>query len=133
MLKFEFKKLDYVMVMVENMNRSVEFYRDVLGIPLKFTSDSWTEFNAGTTTLALHGGGRPNSNPNQEGPHSNLAGTASIGFNVEDVQAVYEHLKAKGVKFMLQPTSRQNEGILLAVATDPDGLEISFAQQIKQE
>lgn len=131
-MKFEFKKLDYVMVMVESMNRSVEFYRDVIGLSLKFTSESWTEFNAGTTTLALHGGGKRQPMAAGNEPHREAAGTASIGFNVDDIHGVYEYLKTKGVKFTLTPTMRQDEGILLAVAVDPDGLEISFAQQLKR-
>ena len=52
-----FKQIDYTMVVVSDMQRSVEFYRDKLGIPLKFQSPDWTEFQTGTTTLALHGGG----------------------------------------------------------------------------
>lgn len=51
------KQIDYTMVIVSDMNRSVEFYRDKLGIPLKFESPDWTEFQTGATTLALHGGG----------------------------------------------------------------------------
>ena len=132
MMKIELKKLDYIMVMVENMNRSIEFYRDVLGLPLKFSSDSWTEFNAGTTTLALHGGGKRQPQSATSEPHRDMAGTASIGFNVDDVQATYEFFESKGVKFTLTPTSRQNEGIILAVAVDPDGLDISFAQQVRK-
>ena len=52
-----FNQIDYTMVIVSDMQRSVEFYRDKLGIPLKFQSPDWTEFATGTTTLALHGGG----------------------------------------------------------------------------
>jgi catechol 2,3-dioxygenase-like lactoylglutathione lyase family enzyme len=52
-----FKQIDYTMVIVSDMARSVEFYRDKLGIPLKSESPDWTEFLTGTTTLALHGGG----------------------------------------------------------------------------
>ena len=52
-----FKQIDYTMVVVSDMQRSVEFYRDKLGIPLKLQSPDWTEFQTGTTTLALHGGG----------------------------------------------------------------------------
>jgi catechol 2,3-dioxygenase-like lactoylglutathione lyase family enzyme len=52
-----FKQLDYTMIIVSDMHRSVEFYRDKLGLPLKFQSPDWTEFATGTTTLALHGGG----------------------------------------------------------------------------
>jgi len=43
-----FKQLDYTMIVVSDMQRSVEFYRDKLGIPLKFQSPDWTEFATGT-------------------------------------------------------------------------------------
>ena len=39
-----FKQIDYTMVVVSDMQRSVEFYRDKLGIPLKFQTPDWTEF-----------------------------------------------------------------------------------------
>ena len=52
-----FKQIDYTMIIVSDMQRSVEFYRDKLGIPLKFQTPEWTEFATGSTTLALHGGG----------------------------------------------------------------------------
>jgi len=32
----------------------VKFYRDVLGLKLKFESPGWSEFVTGETTLALH-------------------------------------------------------------------------------
>ena len=43
-----FKQIDYTMIIVSDMQRSVEFYRDKLGIPLKFQSPEWTEFATGT-------------------------------------------------------------------------------------
>ena len=122
-----FKQLDYTMVVVSDMDRSVEFYRDRLGIPLKFQSPEWTEFATGTTTLALHGGGVRSQNPSAGDP-SKLAGACSIGFNVDDVEKTYEELQAKGIRFIMPPTQREGEGIKLAVALDPDGLPISFAQ-----
>ena len=123
------KQLDYAMVMVSDMRRSVEFYRDTLGIALKFQSPEWTEFLTGTTTLALHGGGVPqkHSGPPSEGKP---AGVCTIGFNVDDVDKTYEELKAKGVRFVMPPTKQEAEGIKLAVAVDPDGLTISFAQPL---
>src|SRR4029450_3515726 len=120
-----FQQIDYTMVIVSDMERSIEFYRDKLGIPLKFQSPDWTEFLTGTTTLALHGGGIPR--PPTVGSADKDAGTCSIGFNVEDVDKTYEELKAKGVCFVMPPTQREGEGIKLAVAVDPDGLPISFA------
>jgi lactoylglutathione lyase len=126
-----FTKIDYTMVVVSDMNQSVEFYRDRLGIPLKFQSPDWTEFQTGTTTLALHGGGVKSTTP-PAGDPTKLAGSCSIGFNVEDVEKTFEELKAKGIRFVMPPTQREGEGIKLAVCIDPDGLPIAFAQTIAQ-
>ena len=121
-----FKQLDYTMIVVSDMQRSIEFYRDKLGIPLKFESPAWTEFATGSTTLALHGGGVPGPPP--QGDPSKRAGACSIGFNVEDVDKTYEELQARGIQFVMPPTQRDAESIKLAVAIDPDGLPVSFAQ-----
>lgn len=126
-----FKQIDYTMVVVSEMQRSVEFYRDKLGIPLKFQSPDWTEFQTGATTLALHGGGVIGTAP-PAGDPTKQAGSCSIGFNVEDVDKTYEELKAKGIHFVMPPTQREGEGIKLAVGLDPDGLPIAFAQTIAQ-
>ena len=123
------KQIDYTMVIVSDMKRSVEFYRDKLGIPLKFESPEWTEFQTGPTTLALHGGGI--TEERREGAEK-AAGTCSIGFNVPDLDKTYEELKALGVNFVMPPTERDGEGIRLAVCSDPDGLPISFAQTIER-
>lgn len=124
-----FNQIDYTMIIVSDMQRSVEFYSDKLGIPLKFQSPEWTEFNTGTTTLALHGGGVASTQP-PSGDPSKVAGACSIGFNVDDVDKTYDDLKAKGIRFVMPPMQREGEGIKLAVAIDPDGLPISFAQLI---
>ncbi len=121
-----FKQIDYTMVIVSDMKRSVEFYRDKLGIPLKFESPEWTEFQTGATTLALHGGGVPREG--RGGGQDKEAGTCSIGFNVEDVDKTYEELKGKGIIFVMPPMQREGEGIKLAVCLDPDGLPVSIAQ-----
>lgn len=127
-----FKQIDYTMVVVSDMDKSVGFYRDKLGIPLKFQSPEWTEFQTGTTTLALHGGGVARTGP-PAGDPSKQAGACSIGFNVENVDETYEQLQAKGIRFVMPPTQREGEGIRLAVAIDPDGLPISFAQLMEQK
>lgn len=124
-----FKQLDYAMIMVSDMARSIEFYRDKLGLKLKMESPDWTEFQTGTTTLALHGGGAPQAHSSGE-QQGKMAGTCSIGFNVEDVDQTFADLKSKGVPFMLPPTQREGEGIRLAVCIDPDGLPIAIAKPL---
>jgi len=113
------------MVMVSDMDRSVRFYRDTLGLKLRFQSPDWTEFDINSSTLALHGGGVP-SPPDKE----RYAGRASIGFNVENVDKVFEELKSKGVRVVMPPTQRPAESIRLAVVLDPDGLPLSFSQTV---
>ena len=125
-----FNKVDYVMITVSNMARSVAFYKDKLGIPMKFGTPEWTEFQTGTTTLALHGGGQPKDPPKD--PNAHYAGSCSIGFNVDNLDLAYEQLQAKGVVFVMPPTAREGEEIKLAVAIDPDGLAISFGQAPKK-
>jgi lactoylglutathione lyase len=125
-----FTHVDYIIIMVSDMARSVEFYRDQLGLALKFQSPDWTEFQTGATTLALHGGGTPRE-PSAGGDQGkSYAGTGSIGFTVRDLESTVEELKSRGVPFVMPPTQREGEGLKLAVCVDPDGLPISFAQML---
>jgi lactoylglutathione lyase len=122
-----FSTVDYIMVNVSDMGRSVAFYRDTLGLALKFESPGWSEFETGTTTLALHAvDAREAAGP--DAPSEPHAGTCSMGFSVADLDAVYAQLQSRGARFVMAPTARPNEGIRLAVCIDPDGLAISFAQ-----
>ena len=127
-----FSKVDYIMVNVSDMGRSVAFYRDTLGLPLKFESPGWSEFETGTSTVALHGAEKPaeRAGSGHGGP---AAGTCTIGFSVEDLDAAVEALKSRGAYFVMGPTDQPEEGIRLAVCVDPDGLAISFAQMIARE
>jgi lactoylglutathione lyase len=127
-----FSKVDYVMVNVSDMRRSVAFYRDTLGLPLKFESPGWSEFETGATTLALHAATRAagSAAATQAGP---VAGTCSLGFSVPDINSTYAELSERGALFVMPPTDQANEGIRLAVCTDPDGLAISFAEPIARD
>lgn len=37
-------RVNYAIVFVSDMKRAVSFYRDVIGLPLRFESPGWTEF-----------------------------------------------------------------------------------------
>jgi len=119
-----FEKADYVMIMVSDMKRSMAFYRDVLGLRVRFESPEWSELDTGATTIALHGGGKSGAKDHA------LAGTATIGFHVTDLDAIATQLRERGAHFVKEPEDRPGEPIRLAVIADPDGLEISIAQQV---
>jgi lactoylglutathione lyase len=121
-------RVDYVMVNVSDMGRSVSFYRDTLGLALRFESPGWSEFETGATTLALHlapagsGEARPGG--------GSCAGTCSLGFSVADVDQTVAQVRARGARFIVPPTDQPAEGIRLAVCVDPDGLPVSFAARL---
>jgi len=110
-------KLSYVIEFVADMDRAVKFYRDVLGLTLKFQSPGWSEFSTGSTTLALH--------PASE---KNPAGKAEIGFNVGDLQKFYEEMKSKQVNFPMPP-KKQDFGGMLAQFEDSEGSHITVAEE----
>lgn len=110
-------KLAYVILCVADMGRAVKFYRDTMGLTLKFESKEWSEFVTGETTFALH----PSS---AEMP----AGALRLGFNVADLQAAYKDLTAKGVKFTMPPT-KQDFGGTLAELLDSEGAHVVLGGQ----
>ncbi|MGH9813845.1 MAG: VOC family protein [Candidatus Acidiferrales bacterium] len=114
------KKLNYAIVFVSDMSRAVKFYRDVLGLPLKFESPHWTEFANEGSTIALH----PAS-------AENPAGTCQLGFPAEGLDAIHERLAAQGVKVIMAPRTEQF-GIRQAVYADPDGLLFTLAEPTKK-
>ena len=122
-----FRKLDYAMVNVSEMDRSVAFYRDVLGFPVRFETPGWSELETGDTTIALHLAGSTAGRPSAEP----VAGTCSLGFSVADLDETVAALTKRGARFVVPPTDQDKEGIRLAVCLDPDGLPISFAQPLQ--
>lgn len=108
-------KLSYVIEFVANMDRAVKFYRDMLGLQLKFESPGWSEFSTGETTLGLH--------PASE---KNPAGKVELGFNVPDIQQFHAEMTSRGVQFCMPPT-KQDFGGVLAQFVDSEGAHISVS------
>lgn len=121
-------QLGHVIVFVSDMQRSIAFYRDTLGFPVRRESPGWTELHTGATTIALHHG-KPAERP-RVAHGDTLAGEAHIGLQVLDIEKFYEEKKAKGVEFILPPTMRPFGG-KLAVFVDPDGMPISVTEEMR--
>ena len=102
-------QLRYVIKFVADMDKAVKFYRDVVGLKLKFESPGWSEFITGETTLALH-----------PAADKNPAGKVELGFTVADVEAFYRDMSAKGVVFSMPP-KKQDFGGVLAQVVDCEG------------
>lgn len=123
-MSIQLQKLDYIIIFVSDMQRSTAFYRDLLGLPLKFASPGWTEFVTGSTTIALHPA-RDAELPSSRG--RSPAGQAQLGFQVENLDRIYATLQAQGAQFSMPPRE-EAEGGKLAVLLDPGGLGITLRQ-----
>ena len=122
------KRLNYTIVFVNDMARSVSFYRDMLGLTLKFESPHWTEFATEGYTLALH----PADSPAAPGSEAvgNAAGTCQPGFQVEDLDDFHQRMEDAGV-VCLQSPHDPGFGVRLAKYADPDGLAVGMSEQGK--
>jgi len=121
------KKLDYAIIFVSDMKRSIAFYRDVLGMPVKYETPHWTEFSNDGSTLALHPGDAINPAPSGQGTAP--AGSCHLGFVVDDLDAFHKHMQANQVA-CLHPPKKEEFG-RLALYADPDGLPFSVAEPPK--
>lgn len=111
-------KLSTIALIVRDMDRSIAFYRDIVGLKVQLQTPYWSSMDAGNIIIGLH----------PESEHSKVApgGGWNVGFEVSDIQNTAEELKAKGVRFLVEP-KREDFG-WLGVFADPDGYSIVLAQ-----
>jgi catechol 2,3-dioxygenase-like lactoylglutathione lyase family enzyme len=107
-------RFSHAILFVADMHKAIAFYRDVMGLPLKFESPSWSEFETGGVTLALH--------PASE---RNPPGRVQLGFETPDLSALYAEREANGLTFSAPPADEH--GTLLARIKDCEGAELSLS------
>jgi len=107
-------KFTYAIRFTDDMAATAAFYRDVLGLPVRFETPFWTEFDTGQVTLALH----PAS-------ADNPAGGVQLGFRTDDVVRLHAEAARNGLTFSAPP--REEHGTHLARVRDADGVEISLS------
>jgi len=115
-------RVSYAIVFVSDMQRSVAFYRDVIGLPLKFDSPEWSEFSTDGATLALHRAEKADGDGGAELP----AGHCRPGLSVPDLDAFHLRMVEHHVSCTQQP--KDLFGARIAQYLDPDGLAISVSE-----
>jgi lactoylglutathione lyase len=113
------RAIDFVMVNVSDMNRSVEFYRETLGMDFRLTEahETFTEFDSIPVAFALC----------ETGKNAEWAGGPAVALAVDDIFASVADLKSKGVKILMEP--QEAAGCYLAFISDPDGNRICLHQR----
>ena len=108
-------RVNYTIVFVSDMDRSVAFYRDVIGLPMKFQSPGWTEFSTDGTTFALHlAEAQGATSPTER------AGMCRPGFSVQNLDGFHQRMVSNDVPCIQEPKSIH--GSKVAQYSDPDGL-----------
>jgi catechol 2,3-dioxygenase-like lactoylglutathione lyase family enzyme len=91
-----FEKVDDVFFNVDDMEAAKAFYRDKLGLPVKYEAPDWVELDAGNVTIALR---RYGSGPEGR-PELGVGEGATLVFEVDDIEAAKAELEGQGVKFI---------------------------------
>ena len=120
-------RVSYAIVFVSDMQRSVAFYRDVIGLPLKFDSPEWSEFATDGATFALHKSGPAEAGPLRETDGAHSAGHCRPGLSVRDLDAFHLRMVEHHVICTQQP--KDLFGSKIAQYLDPDGLAISVSEE----
>lgn len=121
--EFVIKKVNMIVIHVKEMERSIRFYRDVLGLSFDFAEEGMTYFSIGgefqKVGLMLHLTNEPK--PADHG--------IGLDFQVDDVEALVSAAKEMGAVIVQEPIERE-WGVKEAVIADPDGHKLWFVEAI---
>jgi lactoylglutathione lyase len=122
-------RLLHTMLRVGNLEKSLAFYTDILGMQLLRKSD----FPEGRFTLAFVGYGDESDTTVLELTHNwdteeyDLGnGYGHIAIEVDDVYAACEAIRARGGKVVREPGPMKHGSTILAFAEDPDGYRVEL-------
>jgi predicted enzyme related to lactoylglutathione lyase len=98
------------MVLVQDIDRAIRFYRDLLGFTLRAEQEDWAIFDERVGLMLSP----------EPLPADNISLNAvMLTLNVEDVHAAYHELVTKGVAFLVGPTDVG--GAIVATFRDSEG------------
>jgi methylmalonyl-CoA/ethylmalonyl-CoA epimerase len=113
-----------IMIPVDDFDRGVAFYRDVLGLPFLFAAPpQMAFFMCGAVRLLV--GVLPPGQTAQRG--------SAIYFKVADIHAVFASLETAGVLFVAHPHLVQRSAqaeLWLAEFRDPDGNRLALMSEV---
>ncbi len=100
-----------------NLDASIAWYRDVLGLPFLFAAPGLAFFACGDTRLALS-------------EHAEAGAESILYFQVEDLDSVYDELMTRGVESLRAPervhTHVDGREEWMAFFNDPDGRALAL-------
>lgn len=121
----------HTMLRVGNLDQSIKFYCDLLGMKLLRQKD----YPGGEFTLAFVGYGAETENTVIEltynwgvDQYDLGAGYGHIALGVDDIYSTCDRIKAQGGKISREPGPMKHGTTVIAFVEDPDGYKIELIQ-----
>lgn len=120
--------IDHVTLVVANLDKSRQFYADLLGMEEKPRPDfgfpgAW--FQAGSTQIHLNVQSDEAGTPGLQYDANQITRALHVAFLVEDADKSAELLRAEGVEIIAGPRKRPDGAVQLYIL-DPDGHQIEI-------
>ncbi len=114
------KRIGNIILEVKDLDTSIKFYHEVLGMPIKNERRNWVDLGQQSGgVLSLHPASLTTSNAETSKGNGIL-----IGLTVGDLNSAMEELKKSGVEIFREDQKRQAGKN--AIILDPDGYMISL-------
>jgi len=113
------KRVGNVILAVKDLDKSIQFYHEIIGLPIRNQRRTWIDLGSSGALVSLH----PAS---LTAPHqgTSIENGIMLGFLVGDLNSSIEELKSKGVKIYREAEER--DAGKNAIILDPDEYMISL-------
>ncbi|TMK40123.1 MAG: VOC family protein [Actinobacteria bacterium] len=126
-------QLAYSILFVSELEASIAFYRDVIGLPFKFASPSYAEFATQGAKFGLYARGDLPQLIGRAAPAGEVPWPqGEVAFFVDDPDAEHDRLRRAGAHVLAPPTDRPWGERTLHVA-DPDGNVVELTRPTQTE
>ncbi len=123
------KYLDHVTITVSDMEKSVYFYRELLGLEvigqLEQEDGLFVFLKAGEYGMIELFAFEKQGVPFKEDKIEDI-GLKHLALTVENVDQIFERLEGAGIEVIMRPQSR--DGVRQAFVADPDGISVELME-----
>jgi len=118
-------RIGQIAINIKDLDRATEFYRDVMGLPLLFSTGKLTFFNCGGVRLMLSAPERP------EFDHP----SSIIYFAVPDIKVAHEQMLGGGARFEDEPhliAKMPDHDLWMTFFRDSEGNLLGLMSEVKR-
>lgn len=127
-MSLQLKSLDYVVLIVRDLDASLNFYHHILGLPLRHRAASYAQLDSGATRLGLFTRDAMAATLGRAVSTGSTSEAFELGFFVDDCDAAYAELALAGITGVSPPVNRE-WGQRTAYIGDPDGNLVELVQE----